>query len=62
MSAETIEEFSDMWQSFDFSQEMAQIAAKVERMKDWTVRKFKTSKQNILEQFGKVCKIVQFIS
>jgi len=38
--------------------EMAQIAAKVELIKNWTVSKFKTSKQSVLEQLGKVEKTI----
>jgi hypothetical protein len=33
---------------------MAQIAAKVDAIKNWTVSKFKTSKQAVLENLGKV--------
>jgi len=34
--------------------EMTKIAEKVESIKNWTVSKFKVSKQSVLEQFGKV--------
>ncbi|CAD5221915.1 unnamed protein product [Bursaphelenchus xylophilus] len=38
--------------------EMAQIAAKVESFKNWTVNRFKTTKQSVFEQLGKVEKTV----
>jgi archaellum component FlaC len=34
--------------------EMAKIAEKVETIKNWTIKNFKTSKQSVLEKFGKV--------
>jgi hypothetical protein len=37
---------------------MKQIVAKVESIKNWTVSKFKTSKQSVLEQLGKVEKTI----
>lgn len=38
--------------------EMAQITAKVESIKNWTVTKFKTTKQSVFEQLGKVEKTI----
>ncbi|CAD5215944.1 unnamed protein product [Bursaphelenchus okinawaensis] len=38
--------------------EMAQIAAKVESIKNWTVNRFKTTKHSVFEQLGKVEKTI----
>jgi hypothetical protein len=54
MTAPDFARFLESWPSIEFSNDMAQIAAKVEKGKEWLTRKFKVSKQNILEQFGKV--------
>ncbi|KAI6177240.1 AH domain-containing protein [Aphelenchoides bicaudatus] len=40
------------------NQEMAQIAQKVEKLKNWTATKFRQSKQSVLEQFNKAEKTV----
>jgi hypothetical protein len=37
-----------------FSTNLAQVSAKIDELKTWTVSKYKTTKQNVLEQLGKV--------